>query len=139
MRLSANGGASLYFSGAKALYFHLTPFAIISAVFNTSARQKSLGANVNTGRQQEVDMARVLAIVTMVFIHVFEIIEPHLEFEEWFHCVIEFIGGPLSGPVFMTAMGIGMAYSNRQEAPLFARRGVFPIAQGYWLNLLRDP
>lgn len=96
---------------------------------------------VNAGRQTEVDLAKVLAIVAMVFVHVFEgsftLEDVGTTVPYWLILIIEFAGGPLAAPVFMTAMGVGMAYAKRQEGRDFATRGVPLIRQGYRLNFWR--
>lgn len=96
---------------------------------------------VNTGRQLEIDMAKALAIVWMVLVHISEryyseaVIAPG--FETALNKFIEFAGGPLSAPVFMTAMGIGLAYSRNQNPAGTAKRGVILLLQAYLLNFLR--
>lgn len=93
--------------------------------------------HVNMGRQFEVDLARALAIFTMVLVHVFERLDWYDVLGHPVSVVVEFAGGPLSAPVFMTAMGIGIAYSGRRNAAVFAARGKALIRQGYALNLWR--
>lgn len=98
------------------------------------------GEKVNLGRQPEVDLAKVLAILTMVYIHLFE----HMPFAEGmyeayspFYLFMEFCGGPLSAPLFMSAMGIGLAFTRHRDPASLARRGLRLLAQGYVLNALR--
>lgn len=93
--------------------------------------------DVNTGRQFEVDMARVLALITMVLVHLFEHLSLHDTLGPIASEVIEFFGGPLSAPVYMTAMGVGIAYSSKQSPRALAHRGKDLIRQGYALNLWR--
>lgn len=93
--------------------------------------------NVNRGRQLEVDLARAFAIFTMVLVHVYEKLDLGESMGTALRVVIEFLGGPTSAPVFMTAMGIGIVYSKNQDAFLFITRGKQLVAQGYRLNLLR--
>lgn len=109
-----------------------TPF------FNASLFSKD---NVNTSRQLEVDLVKVLAILTMVLVHVFEfsftIDDVGKTVPMWLTLIIEFCGGPLSAPLFMTAMGVGMAYARKQDALTYASRGKILIRQGYDLNFWR--
>ncbi len=96
---------------------------------------------VNTGRQLEVDLAKTLAILSMILVHLSEsyyneasfFTPPQLAFAK----VVEFCGGPLSAPVFMTAMGVGLAYSRNQDPAQNAKRGLWLILQGYLLNIFR--
>lgn len=89
-------------------------------------------------RRLEVDMAKGLAVLTMVFIHVYELFRIDKVSGYGLSAVMEFLGGPLSAPTFMVAMGVGMAYTRRREPAAFARRGVLLILQGYLLNVLRS-
>lgn len=82
-------------------------------------------------------MARALAIVTMVVVHVFEQLDWQDALGELACIIIEFAGGPLSAPLFMTAMGVGIAYSRKRDAAALASRGKALIRQGYALNLWR--
>lgn len=96
---------------------------------------------VNTGRQFEVDIVKAVAIVTMVLIHLFEVMPFARAMYEAggtaMLVILEFCGGPLSAPLFMTAMGIGLAYARQQTPGALARRGLALIGQGYVLNVLR--
>lgn len=94
----------------------------------------------NLGRQLEVDITKVFAILTMIFIHLFEEMPfAHAMYEARspFYLFMEFCGGPLSAPLFMSAMGIGLVYSRHQAPGLLAKRGLRLIGQGYVLNVLR--
>lgn len=92
---------------------------------------------VNTGRQFEVDLARALALVTMMMVHLLERLDWQNVLSYPVRVGIEFAGGPLSAPVFMTAMGIGITYSRRRDAAVLAIRGKALIRQGYALNFWR--
>ena len=95
---------------------------------------------VNTGRQLELDVAKVLAIFYMVIVHVYEEMS---SVNYWampdtlFRTVIEFIGGPLAAPVFMFAMGVGMVYTKHRTPRAFAVRGLKLLAAAYILNVIR--
>lgn len=93
--------------------------------------------STNTGRQFEVDLARAFAIFTMVLVHLFERLDFSGVLGQPASTIIEFMGGPLSAPVFMTAMGISIAYSRKQDASVFFARGKSLIVQGYALNFWR--
>lgn len=97
---------------------------------------------VNTGRQLEIDLAKTMAILAMILVHLlgkYYTVESFVTAgQHVVTAIIAFGGGPLSAPVFMTAMGIGLAYSRNQDPGVNARRGVWLIFQGYILNFLRD-
>lgn len=93
---------------------------------------------VNLGRQHELDILKALPILCLPFIH----------------CIIEcctdealcggipylfdtIIGGPLSAPCYMFAMGIGMIYTRNQSAKYFAIRGVKLGITAIVLNICR--
>lgn len=92
---------------------------------------------INMGRQFEVDLARAFAIFTMVLVHLYERLSWDNILGRTASVIIEFAGGPLSAPIFMTAMGIGIAYSKKRDASTFFMRGKALIRQGYALNLWR--
>ena len=69
---------------------------------------------VNTGRQWSFDFAKVVAIVGMVLVHTFIYIWDEDGLEQGFQYRLNNIyGGVLAAPVFMFAMGVGVAYSRR--------------------------
>jgi hypothetical protein len=93
---------------------------------------------VNTGRQPELDMAKFMMLFFLPFIHCVIECTP----EDGFVSGIPFlfdsvIGGPMSAPVYMFAMGAGMAYSRHASVKYFAKRGLRLLAIGYVLNICR--
>lgn len=93
---------------------------------------------VNGGRQQEMDLARALAVVSLALIHC--IIE--CTSEEQLTGGIPYLfdtvlGGPLSAPLFMFIMGIGMVYTRHDTPGAYARRGIKIGLAGYLLNICR--
>ncbi len=98
-------------------------------------------ANINTGRQFEIDLAKAVSVIWMILVHVDEECYKNIDFapglETWINLLIEFVGGPLAAPVFMLAMGIGLAYSKNQAPRANAARGVKLVGQGYLLNIAR--
>ena len=95
---------------------------------------------INAGRQHELDVAKVLAILYMVVIHVYE----EMGAVPWwtppdslFRIVMEFLGGPLAAPVFMFAMGVGMVYTKCRNPRAFAKRGLRLLVASYLLNVVR--
>lgn len=96
----------------------------------------------NLGRQREFDYAKVIAIVFMVLIHVWE----ELSYFDCFgtaptgfwHNLLQFGAGPLAAPLFMFAMGVGICYSSHRSPKDFAKRGVQLFFTGYLLNFFRN-
>ena len=95
---------------------------------------------INTGRQIELDVAMVFAIIYMVTIHVYEemsVVRYWTPPDSLFRIVLEFLGGPLAAPVFMFAMGVGMVYTKRRTPRAFAMRGLRLLVAAYLLNVVR--
>lgn len=96
----------------------------------------------NLGRQHEIDYAKVIAIVFMVLIHVWE----ELSYFDCFgsvptgfwHNLLQFGAGPLAAPLFMFAMGVGICYSNHRSPAEFAKKGIQLFLMGYVLNFCRN-
>ena len=90
---------------------------------------------VNTGRQTELDIAKGVAILFMVWVHTLETFgtESGLGYE----IVENFLGGPFAAPVFMVCMGIGMRYGRKTSAKDFAMRGIGLLLTGLILNIFR--
>ena len=96
----------------------------------------------NLGRQREFDYAKVIAIVFMVLIHVWE----ELSYFDcsgvaptgFWHNLLQFGAGPLAAPLFMFAMGVGICYSSHRSPKDFAKRGVQLFITGYLLNIFRN-
>lgn len=90
-----------------------------------------------TERLRAFDLARGLAVVFMVLVHVLwhwgrpETIATPLG------AAISILGGPPAAPVFMLLMGASVAFSRHADPRSLATRGVFLIAAGYGLNLAR--
>lgn len=95
----------------------------------------------NTGRQTEFDLLKVILIIGMVFVHVYEKLSIYDTSvlpgttAEW---VLQVGGGLVGASLFMFCMGIGMAYTPRQTPAAFANRGWHLLFYGYLLNLVRE-
>ena len=95
---------------------------------------------VNPGRQLELDVSKVFAILYMVIVHVYEemsAVNYWVMPDSVFRGIIEFAGGPLAAPVFMFAMGVGMVYTRHRSPKAFAVRGLKLLAAAYILNVVR--
>lgn len=88
-------------------------------------------------RIRAFDLARGLAIVFMIGVHVlFHWGAP----DTWtspIGQVISFLGGPTAAPVFMFLMGASLAFSSRSSFGSLAVRGLWLVWLGYLLNVLR--
>lgn len=95
----------------------------------------------NVGRQKEVDYIKLIAIIAMVLIHVWEectnidldvlpkgVLNNSLQFSAVF----------LGAPMFMTALGIGIPYTKNCTSEAFFKRGIRLFALAYILNFFRD-
>ena len=106
-------------------------------IWKTSGMVKD---RINTGRQVELDLAKVFAILYMVIIHVYEemsVVHYWSRPDSLFRGVLEFLGGPLAAPVFMFAMGVGMVYTKHRTPRAFAMRGLRLLLASYLLNVVR--
>ncbi len=91
---------------------------------------------VNTQRQAFLDLAKAIIIIVMIVDHTF--MYGGAEMNEGLIRAFDYIlAGSLGAPVFMTCMGIGMAYSRRSDAASMARRGLRLLIVSYILNLVR--
>src|SRR5215510_4654490 len=88
-------------------------------------------------RIRAFDLARGLAILFMIGVHVLW----HWGAPEtWISPVgqvISFLGGPTAAPVFMFLMGASLAFSSRSSFSSLAVRGLWLVWLGYLLNFLR--
>lgn len=93
---------------------------------------------INTTRQPELDIAKALPTLCLPFVHV--IIECTPE-EGLLHGIPflfdSIIGAPFSAPMFMFAMGIGIAYVSVRVYHSPAQRFLKLMTLGYALNIFR--
>jgi len=107
-------------------------------MFAQLKRKFYAGEPVNSGRQTELDLAKSVVIFCMALVHCTIECTP----EEGLAFGVPYlfdtiIGGPLSAPLFMFAMGVGMAYTRRSDTGERLRRGVGLIAANFALNIVR--
>jgi uncharacterized membrane protein len=88
-------------------------------------------------RIRAFDLARGLAIVFMVMIHVLGHYGNDASWASPLGGVVIFLGGPTAAPVFMFLMGASLAFSRRASASGIARRGLWLLFLAYTLNVLR--
>lgn len=92
---------------------------------------------INTGRQLELDMARGLAVLFMIFIHTQLFFANEQVFNSVFGGFNDFVGMVPSAPMFMFLLGVGLNYTRKSEPKLFFKRGLMLLLTGYVLNFLK--
>jgi uncharacterized membrane protein len=88
-------------------------------------------------RVRAFDLARGLAIVFMIGVHVLWHWGAPDTWTTPIGQVISFLGGPTAAPVFMFLMGASLAFSSRASFRSLAVRGLWLVWLGYLLNVLR--
>ena len=95
---------------------------------------------VNVGRQEELDWAKSLAIVAMICVHVYEqlsIVDIEVVPTDAFRIILEFVAGPLTAPLFMFCMGVGIMYSNNSAPLQMVKRAFNLLRNGYLLSFFK--
>ncbi|MCR4605616.1 MAG: DUF1624 domain-containing protein [Eubacterium sp.] len=92
---------------------------------------------INTGRQIELDLAKCMSIVFMIFLHSLMVTEgfandinPHIS-----QAIAHLLGGPFAAPVFMFSMGFGIVYSRNQAPSYLIKRGFKQLLLGIVVNV----
>lgn len=93
---------------------------------------------INKTRQVELDIAKCMAIIFMVYVHLLEEFHGNVYPNTYLRIFIEFCGGPLAAPVFMICLGIGIVYSSKSSHAYLFKRGLSLICLGYILNIIRE-
>jgi len=88
-------------------------------------------------RVRGFDLARGLAVVFMIGVHVLWHWGAPETWSSPVGQVISFLGGPTAAPVFMFLMGASLAFSSRTSFRSLAVRGIWLLWLGYLLNFLR--
>lgn len=92
---------------------------------------------VNTGRQLELDLAKAVTIVLMIWTHTYETLSTG--FEPSLSAINSYVRGSIAGAVtFMFCMGIGLSYTRHNSAKECLQRGVKLLTTGFALSLCRD-
>ena len=93
---------------------------------------------INCGRQKDLDLAKCGAILCLALIHCVIECTPEAQLVSGIPYLFDtVIGGPLSAPVFMFAMGVGVAHKNSQSTRDGALRGLRIMLISYMLNICR--
>jgi uncharacterized membrane protein len=97
----------------------------------------SITGAVSRERVRAFDLARGLAVVFMIGVHVLWHWGAPDTWTSPIGRVISFLGGPTAAPVFMFLMGASLAFSSRTSFRSLAVRGLWLLWLGYLLNFLR--
>jgi uncharacterized membrane protein len=92
---------------------------------------------VSRERVRAFDLARGLAVIFMIGVHVLWHWGAPDTWTTPVGQVISFLGGPTAAPVFMFLMGASLAFSSRTSFRSLAVRGLWLLWLGYLLNVLR--
>jgi len=94
---------------------------------------------VNGGRQPFLDVAKTLAVLCMVHLHLITYMLPDCSIAHpGLYLVANwFTGGVFAAPVFMFCMGIGMTYSRHSQPEQILTRGLKLYKKAWVLNILR--
>ena len=92
---------------------------------------------VNVGRQVELDIAKALSIIFMVFLHTMWMV---MNYNQDLSPLYEFVvgnvlGRPYAAPIFMFCMGVGIVYSRHSQWDVMVKRGVKLYLLGILVNV----
>lgn len=116
---------------------------MLKLVNSSMNKFKSCFANepVNLGRQKELDIAKGIAIIFMIFCHSFEVLsdffDPGISTDISYTILDVILGGSFAAPVFMFCMGISFCYSRKSSAGDMARRGLTVLGIAFLLEVFR--
>ena len=92
---------------------------------------------VNTGRQVELDIAKALSIIFMIFLHTLMVVKgfDHSLSPAYDYIFSNVLGRPCAAPVFMFCMGVGIVYSRRSLWNIMIKRGITLYILGLLVNI----
>lgn len=92
---------------------------------------------VNIGRQTELDIAKALSIIFMIFLHALMVVSVfNNEISIPYQLIIgNILGKPYAAPIFMFCMGVGVVYSRHSQADVMIKRGVKLFLLGILVNV----
>ena len=109
---------------------------------STTITAPTQSAQKNKGRQVELDLAKALAIIFMIFVHTYEAhwFLENTEEGSGYICawLIEFLGGVPAAPLFMLAMGVGVVYSKRSTSVTYLKRAGQIFGLGILVNFFQQ-
>ena len=92
---------------------------------------------VNSGRQVELDFAKCMSIVFMIFLHCLMVTSAfNYDISVYMQKGIgQLLGEPFAAPVFMFSMGFGTVYSRNQAPGYLIKRGIKMMLLGIIVNI----
>ena len=93
---------------------------------------------VNTGRQVELDIAKALSIIFMIFLHTLMVLPSfNADIGSTYNFIISnILGRPYAAPIFMFCMGVGVVYSRHSQWDVMIKRGVKLFLLGILVNIV---
>jgi len=93
---------------------------------------------VNQDRQIELDLARAVVVICLALVHCTIECTPESGLVSGIPYLFDsIIGGPLSAPLLMFVMGVGIVYARRGKPKHFFLRGLRLVFANYLLNICR--
>lgn len=92
---------------------------------------------INTGRQIELDVAKGLAIIFMIFLHTIMVVDAYnAGLSLTYHFVFSnVLGRPYAAVIFMFCMGVGVVYSRHSQWDIMIKRGLTLYLLGILVNV----
>ncbi|MDO4732451.1 MAG: heparan-alpha-glucosaminide N-acetyltransferase domain-containing protein [Bacillota bacterium] len=96
---------------------------------------------VNITRQSEIDIAKGLCVILMVFTHAFENVawffDPEVSSVVFDNLFNKIIGNSFGAPLFMLCMGISFCYSKKNDTADLLKRAAKMLVMAFSLEILR--
>src|SRR5262245_23553064 len=96
-----------------------------------------LASPTGRARIRAFDLARGLAVVDMILVHVLWHWGRPATWSSPIGQAIALVGGPIGPPMFMFLMGASLPFSSRGSTRNLVVRGLWLVWLGYLLNVLR--
>ena len=92
---------------------------------------------VNTGRQVELDIAKGISIIFMIFLHTLMVVPAfNADISSTYNFIISnVLGRAFAAPIFMFCMGAGVVYSRHSQWDGMIKRGVKLFLLGILVNI----
>ncbi|WP_407393901.1 heparan-alpha-glucosaminide N-acetyltransferase domain-containing protein [Methanobrevibacter sp.] len=92
---------------------------------------------VNVGRQVELDIAKALAIIFMIFLHTVMVVQGYNDglSSTYTFIIGNVLGRPYAAIIFMFCMGVGVVYSRHSQWDLMIKRGITLFLLGILVNV----
>ena len=107
-------------------------------MFTHVKESRILSSNeINQGRQLELDVAKAVSLIGMVYSHTFENSGFDYSTSFWTSLISNYFAGFLGAPLFMMLMGFGIFYSNNKTPKKLFNKGLTLLFIGYILNIFK--